>query len=132
MADYKQSEIAGTRWTRCNRISILNPHSSQGAPSVVFDEEDAIAIGSSIVTLPCSLAPIPFVNFNPSEVIDIYDPMTGEKTANTITMGEIYALMFSAYMTKATMRDQTPPEEPQLPIETINPPPANVAPNPNP
>lgn len=108
MADYKESTVTGTRWTRCRQIRIDNPHSSQGIPGVQFVEEDAIDLGGDVgvVVTPSKLRPIYSIQFDPVDVVDVYNPVTGEKTAQTITMGEIYTLIFSAYMTYAARRDE--------------------------
>lgn len=122
MADYKESTVTGTRWSRCRQIRIDNPHSSQGVPTVQFVEEDAIDLGGAVgvIVTPSKLRPIYSIQFDPAEVVDLYDPITGEKTTQTITMGEIYALIFSAYMTHAARRDE----------QVANPPPLYATPAP--
>lgn len=101
MADYKETAVTGSSFNRCRQIEIKNPY--QGLPAAIFTEE-------RITTLPDHTlhdqpdAPIG-VNYDPTALIAIYDPLTLQPTGATVMMQEIYGLMFSAYFHFATRRD---------------------------
>jgi len=45
MANYKETGVMGTRWTRCNVVHIANPLG--GTPMVTFSEEDVVDMGDT-------------------------------------------------------------------------------------
>lgn len=101
MANYKQTEVAGTAWQRACRLVLDNP--TKGAGSVLIVEETAVDLGNgSIMAQPTGNLG---TEFKPGALIDIYNPLTGEKTGATITHDEYYALSYSVYMTLAAERD---------------------------
>ena len=112
MSNYNEQTVTGTEWTRCKRIVISNPLAGQ--QEIRYDEETVLTTraGQTLKTAQGYLT----VPFDSDAVIDLYDPETGEATGQTITQGESYALIYSAYMTAAKARDHanTPPAgEPQ-------------------
>lgn len=113
MSNYNEQSVTGTEWTRCKRIVIDNPLAAQ--PAIRFDEEAALT--TSVNTTMKNALGYLTVQFDPTSVIDLYDPITGEATGQTVTQGEIYALVYSAYLTAAKARDvaNTPPAEPEEP-----------------
>jgi len=46
--NYKESAVAGQKWTRAIRVQIDNP--LNGQPSIMFVEEEAINFGDSTIT----------------------------------------------------------------------------------
>lgn len=111
MADYKAAEVVGSSWQRTNQIVITNPHN--GIPTVIYNEEKIVSLGGGeIITTPCG-------NFSVScndmtEIITLLNPMTGEATEETMTIGKLYQAIYSHYITKALERDNAsaqPPEE---------------------
>lgn len=100
MADYKAEQVAGSSWQRCYRVTIQN---NRGAiPSVTFDEQRITLLGDREIAEnvdSCS------DTFNPSSVIEIRNPNTGEKTGQTITQAELYAIVYSLYIQAAKARD---------------------------
>ena len=111
MSNYNEQSVTGTEWTRCKRIVISNPLAEQ--PEIRYDEETVLATsaGQTLKNAQGYLT----VPLDPSAVIDLYDPATGQPTGQTVTQGEVYALVYSAYLTAATARDvaNTPPAEPE-------------------
>lgn len=108
MPNYNETSVSGTRWTRCREIHIQNPHASRGVPTVTFVEEEVINMGSDYMPLPKDHTVFPTINtimFDPAAVINVYDPVTCQPTGTTMSMGEVYVALFSAYMTEATKRD---------------------------
>ena len=101
MSNYNEQGVTGAEWQRAKRIVIVNPLG--GTPEIRFDEETVLttSAGQTIHN------PHGYLNvaFDPDAVIDIYNPLTGEATGQTVTQGEVHALLYSAYLTAATARD---------------------------
>ena len=102
MADYKESTIAGTKYTRAKRINIENP--KDALPYVVFLEEDVFNLGDgqSYTNDSGNL----FLNFDdPSMEIPIRNPADWSLTGQTATLGELDVLIASLYWKLASDRD---------------------------
>lgn len=99
--EYKETAISGSKYKRCNNINIANPKGKP--PFIYFTEEDIINIGDEIITK--SSGNFGFEANDPTKTIDLMNPMTYEKTGSTITIGEIYAIIFSVYWHLARERD---------------------------
>ncbi len=99
--DYQEATVTGQSWQRCSQIVIENPH--KGAPVVRFDEERVLALqtGSNVRTPSGTLA----LPFDPTKIIPLRDPATGELTGEVASYGMAYALLYSAYLAAATERD---------------------------
>lgn len=109
MADYKESTITGKSWQRCYRVVINNPYNEQ--KTIAFLEEELVQIGGKTVT---TLLPSLDEVFNdPSKVINIVDPQTNVPTGTTITYGEVYAILHSAYIQNALARDAAASPQPE-------------------
>lgn len=106
MADYNESTVAGQTWQRAYQIVIENTRGS--APVIRFDEERVIALedGTEVRKPLGNLA----VSFDPTASIPLLNPLTGEPTGGTITHGEVYAILYSAYIASALARDAVPQE----------------------
>lgn len=101
MADYKETTVAGSSFSRCRLIEIRNPY--QQMPSVVFTEERITNLdGRTLRDQPD--APMQ-IGYDPTTAIPMFDPTTLHPTGQSITMQEVYAIMFSAYFHFATQRD---------------------------
>ena len=102
MSNYKETEVTGTTYVRCNFIEIQNPINQ--TPTVSFSEESVVVLGEDkILTIPIS-QPL-HVTFDPMKSISVIDPETLLPTGETVLMAEIYVLLFSAYIAEATARD---------------------------
>jgi len=100
MPNYNETAVTGESYQRTNRIIIDNPY--QAAPRIIFEEERIINLGDEVVKKPVTALQ---VAFDETEVINVMNPLTNELTGTTITMGEIYALIYSVYWQKAQERD---------------------------
>lgn len=99
--------VAGESYRRCNQVVIDNPLG--GSPSVAFGQETIIGTGSGQVAhIPLQPIQMPF---DPSVVIPVINPQTGEPTGGTISHGEVYALIYSAYLAAASPAPEQPIEE---------------------
>jgi len=92
MTDISQTAIVGSSWVRTNKIVVDNPHN--GTPEITYQVERAYNFADGVITKP-----LPEINrvFDPSRVVPIRNPADGELTGGTITLGEVYALIYSAF-----------------------------------
>lgn len=101
MADYKEVAITGTEWTRAR--SIVCDNERGGTPKIVFTEEIVTSLSSGVTTAKAGRTLSK--EFAPDGVIDVYDPVSLQKTGATMTHAELYAVLLSAYMTVAAEAD---------------------------
>lgn len=94
---FNQQSGAADSYVRCPQIVIDNRLG--GTPAITFAQETIITAPSGQVT-HVPMQPIPLV-FDPTKVIDIIDPTTGQPTGATATMTDVYNLIYSAYMLAA-------------------------------
>jgi hypothetical protein len=109
---YKESQVTGQAWQRCNQIVIDNRRSS--VPSVRFDEETVIALPGQEVRTPAGQI---VLALDPAREIALRNPETGEPTGEVTTYGAAYALLYSAYLDAALERDAAAAPAPQTPAE---------------
>lgn len=105
MANYKETAVIGTQWTRSNSVRLSNPY--QGIPSITFDEEQIIQAGDAIVRQPAngSLSGNLTLQFtDPNKTFPLLDPAT-DQAIGTATHGQVYALLYSLYRAAAATRD---------------------------
>lgn len=111
MADYKESQIMGSEYTRCSQVVISNPLAS--TPQVQFYEERVAVIGDRCLFTPSGHIQ---VRFDADKVIPLVNPETlGLIPGQSTTMGQLYLALFSAYIQAALERDaeaQQPPVGP--------------------
>lgn len=105
MPNYKETLVEGQKYTRTSSIVIQNQLGQ--SPTVEWYEEDIITINNQQIRLnKGSFTTV----LNPNDVIDIINPYTNQPVGQTITAGEIYAMLYSAYWKYAQIRDNTLPE----------------------
>ena len=102
MANYEEAQVAGVKWKRCHRIEIRNPV-PPATPVVDFVEQE-IMFTDAFTSIPLNESSLS-IAFNPAAIIDVYNPVTLEKTGQTFTHADLYGMLFSAYMTVAKARD---------------------------
>lgn len=110
MPDYNESQVAGHVWQRAHQIVIDNVRGTP--PTIRFDEERVVAFedGTEIRNPLGSLV----VPFDPAKQVPLLNPLTGEPTSTSISHGEVYAIIYSAYIAAASERDAAlaPPAAP--------------------
>lgn len=102
MADYQESAVAGTFWHRFNQIHIDNTRNA--IPVVTMHEERVVALADGrelrepvgVLELPCGDLSYP---------ITLRDPASGELTGDTVTLSEVYAIVYSLCLQEAMIRD---------------------------
>ena len=105
MSDYKESQVSGSEYTRCNQVVISNPLAS--TPQVQFYEERVTSIGGRSLFTPDGHIR---VAFDADKVIPLVNPETLEPIhGQSTTMGQMYLALFSAYIQAALERDANNP-----------------------
>jgi len=99
MPNYKQSDVAGTQWQRCNQLWINNPYNE--VPTINMCEEVVVQAGTEVFKQPTTGMSFPF---DPTEVIPLLHPETGEVLGETTGM-DIYVALWSLYAKRAAERD---------------------------
>lgn len=94
MKNYNETQISGTKHTRCHKIEIMNPYSDRQV--AVFHEEDIHQIGDEQISK--NVGAITIVVDHDKEVAH---PETGKK----MTYGELYQWVGAAYLQEAMGRD---------------------------
>ena len=101
MANYKETEVAGSEYTRCCEIHIFNPRDR--APNVSFVEQRITTLGDRTLETYAGQIDMPF---DPAKEIDVIDPETNEPTGEVVTLADVYQLIYSVYLKEALLRDQ--------------------------
>ena len=111
--NYKQTDVTGSSWVRCNTITIKNPLKTTERiglgginpiiKEVYFQEEEVIVLSDdkTIIT-PSGSISTPYI---PENTISILDPTTGQATGATITHADLYKILYSLYIQTAQARD---------------------------
>lgn len=100
-ANYNESAVSGTTWTRCCRVTCENPLG--GMPRVVMSEEDVIVVGTDTLTR-LRMHPLA-VTFDPAGSIPLLNPTTGEAVGSSMSHEVLFAALYSLYMQAAAARD---------------------------
>lgn len=101
-----QKLVAGESYIRCHQVVIDNRLGH--APTIAFHRERIIGLADgATVTQPMSPRE---VAFDPAAVVPVLNPETGEPTGQTVTQGDLYALIYSAFVFA-----ETPPADTEEP-----------------
>lgn len=102
MADYKETAVSGKQWTRCDSVLITNPHNA--TPEVQLTEQTVAIVGDNKFVQ--TAAGIRFA-FDPTLVINLRHPQSGELVGASMTGMDLYVALYSLYIQKALERDAT-------------------------
>ena len=120
MSNYQQTHVDGDTWLRANKIIFDNPYA--GKKRVRFVEEKAYVLDDEIITKPKDILDVDILSEEDMErEVEIIDPETGESTGEKITYKQLYAILFSAYIEKAQLRDAPPETEEDEEVEDDEP-----------
>lgn len=104
MPNYNETPVSGNQWTRCHTVEIQNPY--QGQKSIRFHEQNVIVMDNN-ETIYRSRSAVPLqIGFDPTKTVQLLNTETGQPTGATFTHGDLYAMLFSAYLAAAQERDQ--------------------------
>lgn len=102
MANYKESNVTGVTWQRCNRIDIRNPYEEPKFAVFLEEEVTELANGKTVKT-PVGQILGEFTE--PSTVVNLINPETGDSLNSSVTYQDIYVILHSLYIKLATERD---------------------------
>lgn len=100
MADYRQSQVSGTKWRRCCGIDVYNPFGKQG--QVNFREQDLVLIDDKAVQIGTGNIA---TQVDMKKTFPLINPETGEATDKFVSHAEVYVILYSAYLAEAAERD---------------------------
>lgn len=108
--NYLESAVTGESWTRCSAVKVANSY--QQAPLVEFVEERLTVLSDGRTLRESAVAPLS-LRYEPGMLIPMRDPATGLPTGETFPIDMTHAMMYSAYLYAAELRDatQAPPTE---------------------
>jgi len=104
MANYKESSVSGTQYTRCKRIILEAPKG--GTPSASFIEEDVIPTSNGEVRVQSGV--LSEAMTNPNEVFDLKNPVD-DSVIGQATYAQVYAMIYSLHRYVAGKRDAANP-----------------------
>lgn len=106
-AKYKIEEVTGNSWLRTKRIVFENPQQHLGPPKVKFVEERVYEVNAENVhdRVARDVGSIEETFTDPTKTFPVINPATGEFTPNEMSYGELYAMIYSAYIHLAMKRD---------------------------
>ena len=111
MTNYKESTLVGSVYTRAKTLTIHNPLTGlvndytkalEHKKRVIFAEETIANINNTYVAISESMC---HTEFNPTSIINLRNPETGEPTGNTVSHAELYVILYSLYLQTAEERD---------------------------
>lgn len=111
MANYRESAVSGTKWTRSVGGSFNNPY--QGVPSIRFEEEEVVSLGDgTIIKQPAPMSNVlgasnsTATNLNdPEKSFPLLNPVDGT-TIGTAKYKDVFVILHSLYMAISLERDQ--------------------------
>ncbi len=103
MADYKQTTLAGTAYTRSHAITVANPRT--GVKAINFFEEQVVNLGDKELLIPQGGFQEAFTDENADTEFPLLNPQTSEPLGATATYAQLYVTLHSLYLHIAKRRD---------------------------
>lgn len=107
MTNYNESQITGSKWTRCNTVHINNQYGT--TPTIIFGEEEVVDIGETYPVIRKTSSEVHASFDAQNGVIPLRNPTTNELTGESISHIELYTILYSLYIDKALLRDNAYP-----------------------
>ena len=105
MANYNETPVVGSTWTRCANIYISNMYGV--TPVITFGEQQLVVL-DTLSPMVVNTNQSCFTEFDPTAEIVILDPATGTPTGQTVTQQQLYDILYSLYIATAQARDNPP------------------------
>ena len=103
MADYRESSVEGTSWTRAFLIEVNNP--VDGISAITFHEEQAIRVPNlPVLTQRSGQVVNAFTQENAATLFPVYDADTGDPISQT-QYRQVRNILYSLYLHIAQQRD---------------------------
>jgi hypothetical protein len=103
MADYKESTIAGTSWTRARGVYFENP--LEATPGALIREEEILNLGERRIAQPAGEMNITMDETEMAAMIPMRNPADGELTGDFMPVATVYQAIYSWYWMKGLQRD---------------------------
>lgn len=97
MSEFKEWTGNAKKWSRFDQVIINNPSGS--APYVTCREQEVLDLGGG-ERIVRNVGQLNFA-FDPTYTFPLLDPTTNLPTGQTASMGDVYALVYSAVLAQA-------------------------------
>lgn len=105
MPNYKESAVAGTKWTRSWQVNIDNKY--QQIPTIAFFEEEVVDTGDGTFISKMLPGALRESFSDPSKSFNLLNPATGN-VIGTASYQDLYVILSSLYSALAELRDNPP------------------------
>jgi len=102
MANYQESDIAGTKYTRAYQVHVQN---GMAAKAITFHEEEVINLADEVIQRKKGSVTAPFTSDNASTEFALVDPTTGADSGQAMSYQDVYVALYSLYLHLAAQRD---------------------------
>ena len=102
MANYKETSVAGTKWTRSWQVVVENKYNQ--IPNVAFFEEQIVDTGDGSPVSKMVPGSLTEQFTDPSKTFDLIHPVTGAVVGST-SYQDVYVMLSSLYLSLANKRD---------------------------
>jgi len=109
MANYQESNVAGTKYLRAYQVHVNNGMTNKG---ITFHEEEVINLdGGEVIQRKAGTVSEGFTANNAATEFNLVNPVDGSPTGATMTYQEVYNALYSLYLHLGNVRDTTPVED---------------------
>lgn len=104
MSQYHETSVAGAKWQRCRRYTLVLPYGSDDTGKLfLFAEEVVVVVDGAVVSSqPAGACSVAYV---PAEDIPLRNPITDALTGSTMSQALLFQALFSLYRQTAEARD---------------------------
>ena len=108
MANYQESNVAGTKYLRAYQVHVNNGMTNK---TITFQEEEVINLDNGeVIQRKLGSVSEGFTADNASTSFNLVSPVDGSPTGATMTYQEVYNALYSLYLHLGNIRDNTPVE----------------------
>lgn len=104
MANYQQTTLSGTAYTRASQVVIANP--LNGVKAVSFMEEQVVNLGDEQLIRPQGGIQEPFTAENIGTEFPLLNPLDSTPVGLSMTYEQVYVALHSLYFHVAKKRDE--------------------------
>lgn len=104
MANYQQTDLSGSAYTRSNSVNIANP--LDGVKAISFMEEQVVNLGTEQLIRPQGGVQEPFTPENIKEAFELLNPIDSKPIGQKMTYEQLYVAIHSLYFHVAKKRDK--------------------------
>lgn len=109
MANYQESNIAGTKYRRAFQVHVQNDMQHK---AITFEEEEVINLdGADVIQKKVGSVSKALTADNANTSFALINTETGEPSGQTMTYQEVYAALYGLYLHLAVERDNNPAQD---------------------